>query len=346
MIAMVIAAAWGCGPAAQPPPDGGGTNTESLRCSSAEYIAFDPANHAPQDLRLQRIGEILALFDPTIAVDPADLAIRADAATATYEAADASLAVKVQGREDLHFEVGDPRRSVGAGLHETILGAIQDLRAATTPKQVDLAREKLEKAGFYRWLYLSVNEELREPSYEHYDEAYGYLGTGQTNAEAGRRGLALVATERDASNGTTLASELFVLIKDGSCIIEKGLQERNALSMALTADPAYAAQVETIDARLQTVFAYSLGHEIFEIAQDPTDKDVELVEAIGLFRTLEPYLLAASQGSAKRSLGEALKAALETADTQRQNGQVWVSGFDAASLLQQIETTYVIDVKG
>jgi hypothetical protein len=345
-IAAVIATACGCGATVEQPP-GGGSTTQSLRCSSAEYIAFDPTNHAAQDLRLQRIDEIIALFavDPASPVDPADVANKASKAKDKYEASDANLAVKVQGREDLHFNAGDPRRSVGAELHQAILGAIEDLRSATTTTEVNTARHWVQKAGFYRFLYLSVNEELREPSYMHYDEAYGYLGTGQSNAEAGRRGLARLATSRDSGNGTTLASELFAFIKDGACIIEQALQPRNATSMALSDDAAYAAHVEKLDARLQLVFAYSLGHEIFEIAQDPTDKDVELVEALGFFRTLEPYLLAAPQGSPKRALGDTLKAALETAEAKRQIGEPWAGGFDATGLLQQIETTYGIDVK-
>lgn len=338
--AVMMALAAGCGGGEEEPPPGDDpTQEQSLRCTSAEYRAFDPVNHAPQDLRLQRIKEIVDLFAA------GDAAANAALAKSKYEAADANLAAKVQGREDLHFGVGDPRRDVGAGLHQTILDAIEQLRVATTSKEISLAKQKVEKNGFYRFLYLSVNEELREPSYQHYDEAYGYLGTGQTNEASARLGLAALATRRDANNGTTLAAELFSLIKEGSCVLETSLATKNANTMGLNDDPAYATLVKTLDERMQLVFVYSVGHELFDLVAANGDPDVKLVEASGFFETLEPYLVAEPETSPKGALGRALRDALELAEEKRTANEDWKTGFDAAGLLQQIETAYAIDVK-
>jgi hypothetical protein len=251
----------------------------------------------------------------------------------------------VQGREDKHFSEDV---AVGRALDATIMGAINDLKVATTKQQVSLAKQSFQKAGMYRFLYLSVMEELYEPSLQHYDEAYGYLGTGASNTEAGRRGLAKVAASRDGDNGTTLNPELFALIKEGSCIIQGALKAKNADTMEIADDEPYARFVQRLDAKLQSVFAYTMGHELYEIDLDKGNLDkayLELVETDAVFQTLEPYMKSVP-GSAKANLAAKLRTALDTALAKaRSNDTTWIAGFDAAGLLADIEAAFFIDVK-
>lgn len=320
----------------------------SVRCDSpGDYIAFDAVNHAPQDLRLQRIDEMLKAFDDAGAA--ADIAAAGDTVAAKvlgiYQAPDANLQVKVLGRKDRHFT--DARADVGAELDAAILDALQQLRDATTKTHVSVAKQYFQKAGTHRFLYLSTYQELAEPSYKHYDEAYGYLGTGPTNAAAGRRGLAALAASRDGNNGTTLAPELFAQIKDGACILEKALKTRGADSMLLTDDAAYAAHVAAMDAKLQVVFAYSLGHELFDLKFVTTDANarIKLAEADGFLRTLAPYLAAA--GGDRAAFGTEVKTAIDDAKAAMASDPSWFVDFRARAdaLLTRLEAVYGIDVK-
>lgn len=341
---MMVAAALlaGCGKETKTDP---GTPTGAQRCESpAEYLAFDPTHHALQDLRLQRINEMLALFDEAHWA-PSKAAANADQILARYTATDANLREEVKSRQDVHFT---PARAVGTELDAVITQAIDDLRKATTAEQVELAHQRFDKDGFARFLYLSVAEKLfAAPSYVHYDEAYGYLGTGETNAEGGQRGLAQLASMRDAGNGTTLSPELFALIKDGACTIEGALKFLNADAMAPEADEQYVRMARQIDAKLQLVFAYSVGRELYEY--DGTDRataHLELSEANGYFLTLEPYMLAA--GGAKAEAAQALRAAFDDAlaKAAANTDPNWPSSVDTKGLLSKLEAAYFIDVKG
>lgn len=317
----------------------------SQRCtSSTEYLAFDSANHAAQDLRLKKIDEILAKFDEAVA----NLSLAPTKATevlALYQGTDANLQAKVKGRQDMRFS---PPQVVGQEMDTAITGAIEELRNATTAHQVRLAKQKIDKSGFARFLYLSVMEELLEPTLEHYDEAYGYLGTGQTNAEAGRKGLARTATRRDATNGTTLAPELFSLIVEGGCTIETALKKLNKESMEPEEDEAYMRMTRQMDAKLQLVFAYSIGHELFEYAESSTNAPtahLELVEMDGFLRTIEPSMQQA--GGAKASLATELRAAINAAlQVATPDKTDWITSFKASEFLTKLEAAYSIDVKG
>ena len=63
-------------------------------CAEAEYVAFDPVNHQPQDARLAAIGEMLDLFGAAQA-DPSLAAENAGKILAIYERADTALQAKV-----------------------------------------------------------------------------------------------------------------------------------------------------------------------------------------------------------------------------------------------------------
>jgi hypothetical protein len=341
---MMLAAALlsGCG---KDTTTGPGTPTTSQRCESpAEYLAFDPVHHAVEDLRLQRINEMLALFDDARWA-PSKAAADADKVLARYTASDANLRETVKGLVDVHFT---PARAVGGELDAVITQSIEELRAATTSEQVLLAQEHFDKDGFARFLFLAMAEKLfAAPSYVHYDEAFGYLGTGETNEVGGQRGLAQLATLRDAANGTTLNPELFALIKDGACTIEGALQFLNADSMEPEADEQYVRMARQIDAKLQLVFAYSMGHELYEY--DGTDRataHLEIAEANGYFLSIEPYMLAA--GGAKAEAAQALRAAFDDAlaKAAANTDPNWPATVDTKGLLSKLEAAFFIDVKG
>ncbi|HYO58102.1 hypothetical protein [Archangium sp.] len=321
----------------------------SERCgeTTADYLAFDVTNHAAQDERLKAIDEMVAMYGVAES-DPTKAAAQAAAVLAKYQDPTTNLQAKVKGREDKHF-TGDAA-AVGPALDATTLAAIEDLKNAKTKLQVSLAKQRFQKAGMYRFLYLSVMEELYEPSYKHYDEAYGYLGTGPSNAEAGRRGLSKLATGRDGNNQTTLAAELFALMKEGSCTIETALKAKNADSMAAhTDDQNYARFVQSVDDKLMIVFAYSVGHELFDIdlnKEKPDPAYIKLVEGEGFFQTMEPYMKQAPAGSAKAVLAAKLRAAFNSAmEKAKNNDTTWITDIKATELLGEIEAAYGIDVK-
>jgi hypothetical protein len=249
----------------------------------------------------------------------------------------------VRGRLDVHFT---PATAIGSELDKTITDAIAALRTAKDAHEVGLAKQRFEKAGMYRFLYLSVAEELfKEPSYKHYDEAYGYLGTGATNAAAAQRGLARLAASRDSGNGTTMSAELFDLMKEGSCVLETALQSRNAISMAREDDAAYTQLSRRIDAKLQLVFAYSAGRYLMVFnTTDVKTAHTQLVEGESFFQIIEPYMLA--EGGVKADTARELRAAYNNALSKVNNDATWPQSFPAQSLLLKLEQAFSIDVKG
>lgn len=323
----------------------------SARCERpAEYLAFDAANHAAQDLRLRYIDEMVKEFDDVAAAfSTSAAAAAADRVAAKYAAADANLKGKVEGRKDLHYAAGDTRYNVDADsdgkndMAEAVEDGIQGLRNATSAHEVRVAKQVFQKGGLQRFVYLSVIEELKKPSKQHYDEAYGYLGTGPTNAAP--RGMAALAKSRDGNNGTTLQSELFSMVLDGACTLEKATFRLNKDAFELSEDSDYAAHVTLMDERLQVLFAYSVGHELHDmvVAQNnPATSHVKMAEAEGFLATLKPYLLQA--GGQRAQFAADLEREINEAKAEL-NTSTWPSRFPAAQLLQTLEALYGIDVK-
>jgi hypothetical protein len=321
---------------------------KSERCSGAatEYLAFDVNNHAPQDKRLKAIDDMIALYGEA-EKDITTVGAKADAVMALYTSTDTNLQAKVKGREDKHFS-GDEAK-VGQAIDTAILGAIADLRNAKSSTQVKVAKQRLEKAGFYRFLYLSVLEELYEPSYAHFDEAYGYFGSGPANTAGGQKGLSRLASRRDANNGTTLNVELFDMLREGSCTIESALKAKGVDTMEFSDNADYAKFVQNFDEKLQRVFLYSVGHELVDIAANrskPNDALVKFAEADGFLVTLEPYFKSASAGAAKYEAITQMRSAIQAAYVKiNQNDPTWVNDFPAEDLLLKLENAFGIDVK-
>lgn len=322
-------------------PGGGGAE----RCSATEYPSFDPVNHEPQEKRLAAIDEMLEKF-AAAQKDPSTAASAADEVEAIYQRADLKLQIKVRERTDVHF-TGE-EAAIGTDLDGAIVSAIEDLRNATTALEVGLAKQLFEKAGMYRFQYLSVMQELYAPSRKHYDEAFGYLGSGATNAPAGRKGLARLAAKRDGENGTTLANELFQLILDGNCAIDRALEAAGSDTLELTDDADYEAIVHAIDRRLQLVMAYSIGHELFGIEQkrsSPDEARIKLYEAVGFFAVVKPYLAVGTSEEQQfaTDFDQALAAAF---DSSTDGSADWLEAFDAAAFLERLESLYGIRILG
>lgn len=338
LLAFTFAA---CGNDETPPDDGGRVE----RCEATEYPSFDPVNHEPQEKRLAAVDEMLEKF-AAAQKDPSVAAAAADEVEAIYQRADLKLQIKVRERTDVHFD--GVEGEVGPDLDQVILAAIDDLRGATTALDVSLAKQLFEKAGMYRFQYLSVMQELYAPSRKHYDEAFGYLGSGPTNAPAGQKGLARLATKRDGENGTTSANELFQLILDGNCALDRALTEAGTDTIELGDDAEYDAIVHAIDHKLQLVMAYSIGHELYGIEQkrsSPDEARVKLYEAVGFFAVVKPYLAVGSSEEQKfaTDFDQALAAAF---DASRDGTADWLVDFDAEAFLDRLEALYGIRILG
>jgi hypothetical protein len=325
-----------------------GQNPGTQQCvPGAEYVAFDPVNHAPQDARLNAIEEMLNAFKAAQA-DPATSEAEAAEVAAIYADTSHNLKAKVQGRT----AANDENAPVGVEIDATIEEAIDELAAATTATEVALAKQKFEKAGIYRFLYLSVIQELSEPSKKHYDEAFGYFGSGNANTEASRKGLARLAAGRDGNNGTTLNAELFALINDGKCAIAAALEAAGADTFDmhdanLPEAAPYHSIVHEIDDKLQVVFAYSIGHELIDVDANQDDADtatIKLWEADGFFVIVEPYL--AKGTDAEKQFATEFRAALDAAIAKAlADDTSWIGEFDAVGFLETVEALYGIDVK-
>jgi len=313
---------------------------EAGRCEATEYLAFDPVNHAPQDARLDAIDQMLALFAEA-STDPSTAAAKAKQIRDLYESPTTKLAAKIEGRKDVHH----PEAPLGAEMTATIEDALSRLEGATTATEVAIAKQRFEKGGMYRFLFHSVLEELWAPTRQHYDEAYGYLGSGETNAPGARRSLARLATQRDATNGTTLGEELFTHLLDGACALETALDARGADEMNVDDDPAYFAAAQAIDRKMRLAVAASVGHEVYEIGKAGADVDgarIELHEVDAFFSILERSM--SSGTDAEKALAADLRTAVDEAMANEDAS--WIAAFPADDLLRAIESTFGITVKG
>lgn len=310
------------------------------QCDSPGYVAFDPAHHAAQDTRLAAVAQMKQLFEAAIA-NPTEASAKFSAARDLYSSS-AELQVKVQGRTDDHLEA---RPNVGADLDARIVAAFAAGAAATTAHEVEVQAEILDKA-FVEFFFLSIYHELVAGSAETWDEGYGYYGAGPDNDVNSLLGFASVAKRRDENNGTALEALIFQEIVAGSCHLAEHLAAEQVETVNVFADEELAETVETIDAAMVDVLAYSVGHEALEIAglqatNDPATAFVKLVELDGFFRPLERLMANGGGESAARasSIRASVDAALSAADAS------WLAAFDADLIVAAMETERAIDVK-
>lgn len=332
-------------------PGCGGDGNERLveaaqgqNCGATTYTAFDPANHANQDARLEAQAQIRAAIAPA-EEDPA-LAPGAFAEAAAIYRDAAELQAKVQGRADDHFP-GDPgAAAVGAEIDAVITGAIARGEAAAIALEVKIAKERIDKS-LTRFFYLSVFHELTLGAREKYDEAFGYLGTGPENDPGALRGLAQIALKRDAESDLGLEPALFEAIIEGSCEIDRRLLSDGVEQIEWTADDAYAAQVRAIDGLMKQVLAASVAHELFAPLGSLPEEDaaVALHEGALYFAAIEAEMRAlggqaADDAGVIAAMFDAATAALDAGDP------AWRDGLDSDFIRDAVSAAFGITVKG
>ncbi|MCK6545916.1 hypothetical protein L6R52_08610 [Myxococcota bacterium] len=323
------------------------TTDEPRQCGTAEYIAFDAANHTAQDLRIGAFAQMTTLMAESYAgtFDAATATAKFTAAEALYQDT-AELRAKVQGRKDDHFA---EQPAIGVELDATIMAGLEQGKTATTALAAKIAKQTVEKT-LVHFFFLSVYHELVQGQAAKWDEAYGYWGAPSDNAEAGRKGFASVATKRDADNGTNLAAQIFNGIVDGSCELAKALEAADAETIDWKAVPAVKAIVDDVDLRMQEVLAYSSGHEAVDMLElqsslsDPKsveDMWVKLAELDPYFRPIEALMTAKGGESAARAAR--IRARIDAAWADPSGA--WMSTFEAQAIIDELEAEYGIDIK-
>jgi hypothetical protein len=343
--ASAFALNFACGSDDAPPTN----NTQRpVQCDSATYVAFDPANHANQDLRVQAYEDMGRLMDEATEM-PALAAAKFGEAEMLYMNT-AELRTKVQGRKDVHLA---DQPNIGMELDATIMAGFAAGKAATTSLEADLAKEKVEKT-LDHFFFLSIYYEMTEGGRKEWDEAYGYYASGASNAEASRKGFASIATKRDAQNGTTLASDIFNGLIDGSCELAIALRDKGGDAVDPKTVPALSTIIDRVDTNMQKVLAFYAGHEAFELeegkemmnvmaTQELRDEmNVELVELETLFHAVEPIMIARGGDSAMRATR--IRMTLDSAKADATGA--WMLTMDAEQIVADLEAEYQIDIKG
>lgn len=313
-------------------------------CGAASYTAFNPANHASQDIRVAAQAQIIAKADEAVA-DPSKAAALFAEIEGIYMGS-ADLQAKVKGRADEHLP-GDPAAaSIGEVIDGYITKGIAKGKSATTATDVDIAKEMIDKSLTW-FFFLSVHHELLLGERAKYDEAFGYLGTGPTNDPAKLLSVAKVAARRDANNQTSLESELFGEIIEGSCALDKRLRADGVQAIDWKADAAYAEEVTEIDELMKDVLALSVGHEFFEplATLDAGEAKVKLYEGALFFFAIEPSMKAmgGKAQSDAETIGTVLRDAIQAVETGDVN---WQAGFDSDFIRDQVAAAFGVTVKG
>ncbi len=355
LLVTVACALWACDDGAD--DDGPGTTggERPLQCEADSYAAFDTANYQNQLLRVGAHGEIAAALSEATSepFDPEACKAAFVDAKARYEGT-ASLREKVQGRLDDHLS--EPP-AVGAELDETLDHWLEVGATTDDPLEAVVARQWVDKT-LVHFFFLSVYHELVQGAPDKWDEAFGYFGAPIDNAESGRKGLAAVATKRDATNGTALAPTIYNALLDGSCALAEALEAAGADGVEWAAVPELKAAVDEIDRAMQHALAFSVGHEAFEMAEiqealaaDPDDAEaraemwIKLAELDPYFRPLEALMNAAGGDSATRA-GE-IRAMLDAAWAGwADRDGAWMADIDASGIVERIEAEFGIEVKG
>ncbi len=332
-----------------------GTNTDTPQpmgpeqCGTAEYIAFDPANHQNQDIRVQAYTQMIALMNE--AKENPSLSMEKFTEAERLYIESASLQEKVQGRQDDHFT--DARADVGMALDMAIMEGFAQGKTSTTSLGANLAKQKVDKTLIH-FLYLSVFHEMVLGAKSKWDEAYGYYGAPSDNSEGARMGLAAVATKRDGNNNTNLAQQIFNNIVDGACELAKALETSGGTELNYLEVPALKQRVDAADEAMQQVLAYSVGHEAFDmvniqgdLSSNPTQelRDtmwVKLAEIDPYFKPIEVLMLDKGGDSADRAMR--LRQQIDAAWADPSGD--WMTTFDAQGTIDDLEAEFNIDIKG
>jgi len=322
---------------------------EGERCDFVEYVAFDVANYENQQLRVGAHADMVIAMNA--AVDDPGLAAAKFAEVEDLYANTASLADKVRGRADVHLA---EQPVVGTDLDALITQAITDGKAATSQREVSVAKQAVDKV-LTDFFFLSVYFEMTLGARDKWDEAFGYLGAAPDNAEAGARGFALVAKKRDDGNGTALRERIFNGMVDGACVLDGLLDDQGTETLDVGAAENESLQViiSDVDAAMQEVLAYSAGHEAFEmeelqtqLAATPGDAAlademyVKLAELAAFYRPLHRTLV--ERGGDAATLAATIRAEIDAATAD--DTDAWQTTFDASGVVEALEAAFGIDV--
>jgi len=313
-------------------------------CGATSYTAFDAANHAAQDQRIAAQESMAALADEAaqnLADAPAKFAAIEDLYLNT-----ADLKLKVEGRADDHYPDDPAAASVGKQIDQDIMNAIARGKAAQSALEVKIAQHIIDKR-LTHFFYLSVYHELIEGTRGTYDEAFGYLGTGPKNDPQGLLSIAKIAAKRDAESGTTLESELFDEIIEGSCALDLRLLKDGVDTIDWKSDADYAHEVEEIDERMGKVLALSVAHEFFTplSSLDAEEATVLLYEGAYYFAAIEAAMkamggAAADDAAEIRKRLDAAMASVDAADPS------WQATFDSDFIRDRVAAAFAVTPKG
>lgn len=317
---------------------------EGQNCSGETYTAFADANHAEQDTRLAAHETMLKDAGEAIG-DVSKAATEFGEIEELYKTS-AELQAEVIKIGDEHFPGDADAAKEGQAIDAAITAGIARGKAATTALEVKIAKHMIDKALLHHFSIYAFHE-LVEGERTPFDEAYGILGTGPKNDAAGRRGLAALAAEMDAINGTTFAADLFDAIRDGSCALDKALTESGAEKVEWTEDASYGDEVKAIDGVIEKVLATAVGHELAELTEQ-TEMDEateELYEGGLLFAAIERKMRA--KGGDAKTNAEAIRQRLDAAFAAVDAGQTdWKTALDPASIRAQIAAAFGVTIKG
>jgi hypothetical protein len=319
-------------------------DAQPQNCGASDYTAQSPQNHATEDAHVAAQAEFATKLDEA-AADPSTAAAAFAEVESIYQTA-ADLQAKVQARGDAHFPDDLTAQGAGSRIDTAITGAIALGKAATTATDIALARHVIDKS-LTRFFYLSVHAELVQGSRPKYDAAYGYLGTGRSNAPESLRGMALLAGMRDTNNQSDHEARLFREIIDGACALQAALERDRVAQIAWESDVAYASHVLEIDRLMTEVLALSVGHEFLTpIAPiDPDEAKIKLFQGGYFFFALEDKMRAL--GGQAQSDALAIAAMINNAvNAVESDDPGWQTTFDSDFIRDRVAAAFGVTVNG
>lgn len=268
------------------------------------YKPFDQANADPYLLRVIAYEKVKTIVgDAKLA--PGDFGLGCDKYNATSTAPSdatklgslyvesATLQTSVLKRKDKHAD--NAGADLGTAINDQICASLA--AGATATAAVDAV-------GGVQWHGQFIQKSLLHYFYSAW---YGYLLSGNRKdwdegmAALGKSfdgkvdsGLIGLAAKRDSLCGTMLAKDLWTKQLTGRAFLEAALTKEGKTANADTLTkltPELEALAAQLDAKMQLVFALSVGHELNEIGKGKSAA-VKLIEGRVFWQVLKPRALA------------------------------------------------------
>lgn len=186
----------------------------------------------------------------------------------------------------------DPSIPLGETLDLAISTAIAQGKTASKASLIGPLGAKIR--GHLAWFYaLKAVADAREGTWEGYDEAFAYLGTGPTGLEV--EGVAGPVSRRGGSS-----SELFATALATACALDRALIAANATVVDGSANGPIAAPLEELEASAHRSFATAivLGMESLDNLDDQAAAS-EVLEDAALFAAIEARMESLGDEAAK-----------------------------------------------